>query len=807
MPKVTVLSLPAETVESMEVQEVVTALTKKRRRMKWSVLRRGFHFIWSFLYSLLNKNNVLLNMMGFLLGRVSLMGEIAPFGLAYFASVATVSRKKSLPVAVWVMASVISQGYYLQAGVYFISIAIYYNFVHKINHFEQKVFALPLFMFGAVFLSGLVCSLFGEYTLYNLLLVIFNAALCMMLTYVFSCGIPLLLNGEGHRMNEQTLACGAVLLALAISGIGKSAILGYSLSNMIGGFVIMVLGFTGGVSVGATIGILVGLIAGLTYGNTAVAIGMYAVAGLLAGIGKSLGKVAVILGFLLGNIITLLYLGTSFEITNILTEAGFSAILFALVPARKLAVVKNMVAPNGFSVWNGEESNHALQKLEKVSAIFRDMANFKGTQTTTEKMNQDHVAEALTALGTQVCEACEQRNECWGDCFYQSYQSVLAMLEKAYQDKLSLHSFPDAFSQKCLRRQDIIKTLQGYVQQHQVQLYWQRKCIDSRQLLTEHLKAIGIVLEGTLQEMKKIPKSDVLLIQAIEEKAALLNCPLEYVHIYGEKSQTSITMAKKPCSGTKECIHTVLPLTAGLLHEKLSLHAQCGKNGQYCKLKMKVAKRLVVETGIATKAKGQVSGDTCAVVPLSGGKVALMLSDGMGSGKVAANESDQTITLLKTLLAVGFEVDLAVKTVNSLLILRNNDEIFATMDMAVIDTYSGCTEFLKIGAVSSFVKRVREVLTVRSSSLPIGILNHIEIEPITKDLVADDIIVMVSDGIMDAKRQGDIEWLVNDLRCVATDNPQEIADRILAQAVKYAGGCAQDDMTVIVAKLCECENG
>lgn len=273
-----------------------------------------------------------------------------------------------------------------------------------------------------------------------------------------------------------------------------------------------------------------------------------------------------------------------------------------------------------------------------------------------------------------------------------------------------------------------------------------------------------------------------------------------------------VEACKKPCNGNRECMKTILPLVTGVMKEKMKLQATCGNEarGQQCKLSMKVAKRFNVDTGVASFAKdGQdICGDTCTVIHLNKGKIALVLSDGMGSGNHAATESTMAIKFLQKLLIAGFDTDVAVKTVNSMLLLRTPEESFVTIDMAVIDTYSGDVEFLKIGSAPSFIKRVREVATIKSSSLPVGILQQIEIQPLQSTVVADDFIVMVSDGIMDVP-QSNLDkgnWLANFLRQAVTSDPQTLASRILAQARTMSGNRVSDDMTVLVAKILDRPN-
>jgi len=115
---------------------------------------------------------------------------------------------------------------------------------------------------------------------------------------------------------------------------------------------------------------------------------------------------------------------------------------------------------------------------------------------------------------------------------------------------------------------------------------------------------------------------------------------------------------------------------------------------------------------------------------------------------------------------------------------------------------------LKIGSAPSFVKRVREVTTVKSASLPIGILQNIEIQPVESIVVAGDFIIMVSDGIIDVPQTKSEKgnWLANYLRQVVTTDPKMLATRILTQARTMSGQQVSDDMTVLVAKIQHCED-
>jgi stage II sporulation protein E len=331
--------------------------------------------------------------------------------------------------------------------------------------------------------------------------------------------------------------------------------------------------------------------------------------------------------------------------------------------------------------------------------------------------------------------------------------------------------------------------------------------LKERQLISEQIKATATIIKNVAREISKEPLVNKPMAAKLKEKAASLDCQLDKVLIKGKSGSTIVEIMKQPCNGRRECVNTILPLAAGLLREKMIIKSKCGSQGgqKPCRISMHAAKNFSIVTGTASAAKQEdtVNGDNCAVLPLNGGKVALLLSDGMGSGSEAAGESNSAIKFLRKMLESGFAVDVAVDTVNAMLLLKSPEEKFATLDMLIVDLYSAEGEFLKIGAAPSYVKRVREVGVLKRNSLPIGILNNIEIDPIEVQLAAGDIIVMVSDGIADAPHVSvDKElWLSNILRCLDESNPTDIAERVLTEAKRASGGRDQDDMTVLCIKI------
>jgi stage II sporulation protein E len=137
--------------------------------------------------------------------------------------------------------------------------------------------------------------------------------------------------------------------------------------------------------------------------------------------------------------------------------------------------------------------------------------------------------------------------------------------------------------------------------------------------------------------------------------------------------------------------------------------------------------------------------------------------------------------------------------------MKSNEETYATIDLSVINQYNGEVEFVKVGAVSTFIKYEDHVDVIKIGSLPVGILKDVEMEFVRKKLQDGDFVIMVSDGILDSN-QSEINkerWLADIIYNINTRNPQKIADEILETCIEANGGTACDDMTVMVAKIWE----
>ncbi len=193
-----------------------------------------------------------------------------------------------------------------------------------------------------------------------------------------------------------------------------------------------------------------------------------------------------------------------------------------------------------------------------------------------------------------------------------------------------------------------------------------------------------------------------------------------------------------------------------------------------------------------------VCGDTILNFEV-GNKYFVILCDGMGTGDSAMRESRLTARLFSEFLKAGFEKETALNMINSALALKDDQESFSTVDILEINLETGVCEFMKIGSAESFIKTKGNIEVISSKSLPIGILENIEVTAVRHELKAGDVILMVSDGIGEAGNGVLKNDWIKKLLMMENRNDKELTDLILVGAkarMKFS-----DDMTCAVIRI------
>jgi stage II sporulation protein E len=204
----------------------------------------------------------------------------------------------------------------------------------------------------------------------------------------------------------------------------------------------------------------------------------------------------------------------------------------------------------------------------------------------------------------------------------------------------------------------------------------------------------------------------------------------------------------------------------------------------------------------AVREDEKISGDNFSLEEYNQSQATMMISDGMGSGRKACRDSQTVIEFMEKFLEAGFGMEKSFAMVGRAVAGQNEDFGMTTLDACTINLMTGEAEFMKAGAAASFIKRSKGVDKIAIDTLPLGSSPNIcAISQVTR-LCDSDMLIMVSDGIVDAIDSDGIitlEQLISKSEALV---PNELTDLILRYAISSQKGRIRDDMTVLACRIC-----
>ena len=764
--------------------------------------------------SVFTRSTGLLTLTAFLISRASILPGTAVPCLAFFAAILTIDRPRAPVVGLGCFLGLLSVGPFFYALRYtFLGLLIYLLAIYL--PVKNSLFKSPPVLGLVVAIIGRgVLLLWQGQALSQLAIGLLEGTLVLALAMIFVHGLPVLARqGTLRGLNNEESICLVIIGTIVMLGFSGLNVWFLSLRQVFGKYLLLLFALVGGAGLGAALGTVFGAV-GLAMGSLpATAPGAYAFTGLLAGSFRRLGKIGSGISFLVGDLLLTLFVLQSAHPGVVLGEGLAALILLLVTPTDYLAKVARLLP--------GTQENRRLQeeydsrvrqlavgRLTEVSQVFAELsATIDEIAVTEHTREEERLNNLFREICQRVCEDCNLYQSCWEEQFYQTYCLLFELLDLAsHEGSLSRNQIPREFRRRCVRLSELITTINHIYDLSRLNHHWQERLQDKGGMVSEQLRGVACIVNDLVGELQV----DLDYREGLSNKLyqQLLAAQIELHHINAfcnPQGHVEINIGKAGCPATAECSRVVLPIAEKVCGRHLKLEqSQCAlRTGGQCVLRLTPARAFTVETGVATRPKNGVgvSGDNYSVLELSNGWVALILSDGMGVGSRAAQESAITITLLERLLNAGFKAELSLRTVNNMLMLRTGEDNYATVDLVLIDVFAGEAQFVKVGSYSSFIKRGRQVAMIETPSLPIGIVEEIQVKPDKRRVRAGDFIILVTDGVVGDKiREEDRAALIDYIQGLSIDDAGPLAGKILAWAHKRAGQ-PRDDMAVLVARI------
>ena len=791
------------------------------------------------LKNLTSFKNIIIYIISFMISTIGMGQEVSPFSIAIVGACLASGVPAIGVVLVGLIGNIIGAGtigalnYILI--ILMLLILLFIKPPRENDEYKNEKIQISGHIFFSVIFVMIAKLILTKFTIGDMLLHITLAIFSVVFYKIFVNSLIVIEEiTEKRAFSIEEVMGASLLLSIAVAALGDFSILGLSIRNIISILIVLVLGWRNGILVGTTAGVTIGITLGIIAQNEPLIVAVYAISGMFAGILNKFGKIGVIVGFIIGNGI-LIYVskGTTMDLV-VFKEVLIASLGLLAIPKWAGIDIEGLVTEETFfPEFNNRrltQSKETINQLNVVSETIKDMA-----ETYNEEVEENQKQEIQEKnKKTFIRELLNNLDGLEENIFYEDMSNPESkivdelfkiLIDKQEIDKNDLletfakfNNYIVTFENEKLSQNmekeinQIIKAVNYAYKTSKTNFIWEEKVRTNKKNVQAQLdgvskaiSSIAVKMEENMKEEENFVDVNKKAIVALEIKGIIV----DEIEINKKDNRYFIDVYLKEDSKITENtdIEKIKKVLEKVLSEKLMINdsktkkiSKQGKRG-FCFIS---EDKYLLQIGQATKIKDNspVSGDSILQIRLNDGKYLIALSDGMGSGPEARKSSQIAIKMLERLLMSGFDKDTSIDLINTT-IMNVNEEIFATLDIIIIDLYNGKIEFIKNGACPTYVKNNKKVQIIKSLSLPAGILENINLTTYDKDIENQDIIVLCSDGILDANVEYKNKelWVKYMLEDIEISNSQKIADIILNEAIDNNYGKAKDDMSIIVCKL------
>lgn len=782
--------------------------------------------------NVLTKENLAIYVVAFMMSLVGIGGDFSIFSISVLGACFASSVPALGVVAVSLLGNFIKfgvgggLGYFLTTLVLIITLFIFKPRYNEEERNEKIKIGKNVFI--ATLLIQIVKIAMAQFTLYDVLASITLSIIALVFYKIFVNSIVVVQEFyEKRAFSIEEVIGASLMLAIAVGGIGDFSVAGFSIRNILSILIVMVLGWKNGMLIGTTSGVTIGVTLGVITNSEPIMIAAYAISGMIAGILNRFGKIGVVVGFALGNIL-LAYVANGYTVELIhFKEILIASIGLLFVPKTLQIDIEEFT---GKSKLLPSMSDRALNKSKEVAESLNNVSNAINEMATTyrgqddsdaiskdnissdenkeifigellnnlepykDNMLYDDIAKADGEIDNEIFELLLEKQEISRKDLLQIFANCNSYIVGAEDNKIS-KQLEDNIMQ-------IVRTINISYKVAKSNFIWKKKEEQTKKNISNQLKNVSNAIKSMAKDIEKdIKAEEKYQAERLEIVDLLRQRDIEVQDIMIKKDNRFIVeiYLTRLLENTK--LEQIAEILTNILKEPIVLNAEAtvGKKIVYLS-----DDKYIMAIGMAqeTKNNSKQSGDSILNIRLKDGKYLVAISDGMGSGKEAKNSSNQTLRLLENLLVSGFDKKASLDLINNAL-MNQNKETFATLDIAIIDLYEGNIEFIKSAACPTYIKKNKRVQMIKSNSLPTGILEESKLETFDKDINDGEIVVLCSDGILDSNVEYKNKelWIKYLLEDIETTNTQKIANLILGESVDNNYGIAKDDMSVVAFKF------
>lgn len=549
---------------------------------------------------------------------------------------------------------------------------------------------------------------------------------------------------------------------------------------------------------GSAVGILLGTAVLLSTPQHTYLVPAYALGGFLAGLFSEKGKWMSSLMLLIAVGIVTVSAGDEAAAILTLYETAAASVLFLVTPPVAESVLERVFRTTRHLPQVRSARQAAALKMDHAA---RAMAEVAGTVDTVSAqlagLSAPEPGSIYHVVSDEVCRSCRSKMDCWKEHYVDtmdSFNHLTPILQN--KESIVVEDFSGRLKTQCGRLRELSARINAGYREYLVRESAFRRLNELRQVVTDQFAATAQMLEEFADSLSRPEWTDT-------ETARRLETALE---------KQGVRIRQVVCRINERGRMEVELLLDGKYRTKNRV-SFCQRVGELCGRSFSLpvidytdhitriafteshAFRVAVGTAQLRCEGEQLCGDAFECFQDGNGRMLAVLSDGMGSGGRAAVDGAMAAGLASRLLKAGFGTESLLRLVNTALMAKSEDESLATLDIAIINLFTGEMELLKAGAGASLLYSKGRVTRLDDSSLPLGILRELTFARTVDRLVDGDVLVLMSDGVSN----DGIEWVEDLLHDYDRDagGMQGLAQLIAGTARDRQTDEKGDDVTVI----------
>ena len=724
-----------------------------------------------------------------------ILGSTSPFGLAF--SAASGAAQGSVFALLGTTLGYLSVLDKINSLKYIACIILIYtaHFVFKGTSLSRKRFFAPCSVFVPTFCINLVFLADGGFQLFDTAVAISELTLSTACAYLFT-RLRNFKKQESFSSPVFVLAILTFVSSLLIA-LSEIMLLGFvSLGSVLAAAVVSISGFAGGARAGCITGAVIGCVISLSSGSADCCM-LYSLIGIISGIFSKKGRFICATSVFVTSASISAWLSPQ-NLLRSAFEFAVATVIFLLFCDGFQKKTKHLFAVKAVNR-DIHLRSYASERLSLVGDAFRSLGGMLRDVSPKAPTTQDiNLSSAFDRTANLLCKKCTLAKICW-ERDYSATKTALNDAGNAVKSsgELRVSDLPVYFSSRCIHIEKFITTTNRELLLMRCNHRIKNKTTESKRLLCKQYTDVADIFSSLASDISENAKNDENAELAISDLLTSRGILCDVAVYRDAEAHVNIHLCGRDLSDIYENFDKYQkPFCEALgTHVDTPKFTQ-GKQLDDILIREAPTYHAKMSAAVHRRAGSERSGDSGSFFKPANGKLAVILSDGMGSGRDAASESTAAISLLENLLKSGISPKSALNALSSALILKTEQTgTFATLDLMYTDMFTGNADFFKFGSAPTYIKRGRHIRRITSSALPAGITteNSVSADSTSISLIAGDFVIMASDGVADGK---DDEWLIEALSAAEDASPKALADKLLAHALAKYGRA--DDMTVVV---------